>query len=220
MSNFDPDVKKWLIGVLGDIYSLNKHEHSHQDDVYKIKTANTVYYVKSSINLRSEYENLVKLQAVLNVPKVISYNSINKKDYLIICELPGRNLVQLKGIWNDIEIVNKFAEAVRKLHKIDATKVYPDAKSSDVLSHGDMALPNIIIADNDDIGYIDFGQLSYGTPELDIYDSIWSLQRNLGPGYGELFIEKYGPVKRTPKINEILKYRHQQSAENKEDLRK
>ena len=39
-----------------------------------------------------------------------------------------------------------------------------------------------------------------GTPELDLADSIWSLQRNLGPTYGEQFLQAYGPVTMTPKM--------------------
>ena len=71
-----------------------------------------------------------------------------------------------------------------------------------------MALPNIIISESQEIGYIDFGQMTFGPPELDLADAIWSLQRNIGPDYGELFLEKYGPVTMTPKLKKALAYRH------------
>lgn len=89
-----------------------------------------------------------------------------------------------------------------------ATKVFPKANPKDVLLHGDMVLPNIIVTDEGDIGYIDLGQLSFGSPELDLADAIWSLQRNLGSAYGKLFLKKYGSATITPKIKKALNYRH------------
>ncbi len=53
--------------------------------------------------------------------------------------------------------------------------------------------------------------MAFGLPELDVVDAIWSLQRNIGPDYGELFLKEYGPVVRTPKIEEMLKFRHRSS---------
>jgi aminoglycoside phosphotransferase len=76
-----------------------------------------------------------------------------------------------------------------------------------------MALPNIIISKDGNIGFIDFGQMSFGNPELDIYDSIWSIQRNLGPNYGEYFLEKYGPIQRTKKIEYILNFKYKPATE-------
>lgn len=209
MDKLDPQAEQWLSRVIGVPFKASKHVHSHQDEVYKIETQRSNYYLKISATLKSERDNLQKLETILNVPGVIDFYDIGEKDYLLITELPGKNLAELVKEWPDLQIVDKFAEAIRRLHAVDVAKLFPEAGSKDVVLHGDMALPNIIISERGDIGYIDFGQMAFGSPELDLADAIWSLQRNIGPNYGELFLEKYGPVTITPKIKKALKFRYQ-----------
>jgi aminoglycoside phosphotransferase len=209
MDQLDSKAEKWLSEILSLPFKATKHVHSHQDEVYKIETTKVNYYLKTSSKLQAECDNLKKLEILLNVPKVIDFYRAANHEYLLISELPGKNLVELIGEWPEVGIVNKFAEAIRDLHSIDVSKIFPEANSKDVLLHGDMALPNIIISEQGKIGYIDFGQLTFGSPELDLVDAIWSLQRNIGPKYGELFLDKYGPVPMTPKIEKALEFRHQ-----------
>lgn len=204
----NPNANNWLSDVLEAPFKATKHIHSHQDEVYRIETQSANYYLKISRSLRAERDNLKKLGTILSVPEVIDFYAAKDNDYLLISELPGKNLVELIGELPELKIVEKFADAIRQLHSLDATKVFPEAGPKDVLLHGDMALPNIIVTDEGDIGYIDFGQLSFGTPELDLADAIWSLQRNLGPAYGKQFLKMYGPVVITPKIEKALSYRH------------
>lgn len=204
----DSNASDWLSEVLAVPFKATKHIHSHQDEVYRIETKSANYYLKIARSLRAERDNLKKLDTILHVPRVIDFYDVGENDYLLISELPGKNLVELIGELPELKIVEKFADAIKQLHSLDATKVFPEAGAEDVLLHGDMALPNIITTDEGDIGYIDFGQLSFGTPDLDLADAVWSLQRNLGPTYGELFLKRYGPVHITPKIQEALNYRH------------
>jgi len=209
MNRFNPRADEWLTAVLASSFTATKHAHSHQDEVYKIEALSANYYLKIAATLTAERDNLKKLATILPVPQVIDFHTTNDShDYLLISELPGKNLVELIGKRPDTEIVAIFAQAIRRLHDIDATAVFPEANSNDVLLHGDVALPNIIISEHKKIGYIDFGRLSFGTPELDLADAIWSLQRNFGPIYGELFLQKYGPVTMTPKIQEALAFRY------------
>ncbi len=192
-------------------FKATRHVHSHQDEVYKIETPDSNYYLKISSTLKAECDNLKKLEGLLNTPRVINFYDAGRSDYLLISELPGKNLVELIEEWPELEIVDTFAKAVKQLHAMDATRAFPKASSTDVLLHGDMALPNIIISEQQEIGYIDFGQMAFGPPELDLADAIWSLQRNMGPDYGELFLEKYGQVIMTPKIEKALKFRYRHS---------
>lgn len=209
MKHFGYDAKSWLSAVLAQPFKATKHVHSHQDEVYRIETPHAVYYLKIATTLTAERDNLKKLAPILRVPEVIDFHKSKEgHDYLLISELPGKNLVELIREWPDAEIVDTFAKAVRQLHDLDVTVVFPEAAAHDVLLHGDMALPNIIISEQKRIGYIDFGQLSFGTPELDLADSIWSLQRNLGPVYGEQFLQAYGSVAMTPKIKKALAFRY------------
>jgi aminoglycoside phosphotransferase len=211
MNQIAPHARKWLSDVLDVPFKATKHMHSHQDEAYKIEAPNINYYLKVSSTLKAECDNLKKLEGLMNVPKVINFYESDEKDYLLISELPGKNLVELMDEWSKLEIVDTFAKAIKQLHSLDATKAFPEASAKDVLLHGDMALPNIIISKEQEIGYIDFGQMAFGPPELDLADAIWSLQRNLGPDYGELFLEKYGPVAMTPKIKKALEFRYQPS---------
>jgi aminoglycoside phosphotransferase len=211
-NNLGAQAKEWLRAVLGATpFKATKHAHSHQDEVYKIETPGANYYLKIASTLIAERDNLQKLAPILPVPQVISFHTANDgPDYLLISELPGKNLVELIDTLADAEIVEIFAQAVKQLHALPPTIVFPEANAHDVLLHGDMALPNIIISEQKKIGYIDFAQLSFGTPELDLADAIWSLQRNLGPAYGELFLQKYGTVTMTPKIQEALAFRYEE----------
>ena len=209
MNALDSTAQQWVSTILGAPFSATKHIHSHQDEVYKIETPLNNYYLKVSPSLKAETNNLKRLKGILNVPEVIGFYGTDKNDHLLITSLPGKNLVELIGELPDKELVSIFAKAVKQLHSTDATSVFPDALDSDVLSHGDMALPNIILSDKGNIGYIDFSQLSFGTTELDLVDAIWSLQRNMEPNYGELFLEQYGPATITPKIEEALAFRYQ-----------
>jgi aminoglycoside phosphotransferase len=210
MDELDPKAKQWLSKVLDVPFKASKHIHSHQDEVYKIETSLSTYYLKISKSLKAEHDNLKKLATILNVPKVINFHEVQgENDYLLISELPGKNLVELIGEWSNLNIVDKFAEAIRQLHAVDVIKIFPKASSKDVLLHGDMALPNIIISEQGRIGYIDFGQISFGSPELDLADAIWSLQRNIGPDYGERFLKQYGPVAITARLEKALEFKYQ-----------
>lgn len=208
MDDLDLMAKQWLSNILNTPFKASKHVHSNQDEVYKIETQHDRYYLKISKTLKSEHENLLKLETILNAPKVIDYHDANNNDYLLITELPGKNLVELIDAWPVVNIVDAFAKAIRQLHSIDGTRIFPEASKTDVVLHGDIALPNIIISEQGDIGYIDFGQMTFGSPELDLADAIWSLQRNIGSDYGVLFLEKYGPVIMTPKIEKALQFRY------------
>lgn len=211
MNQLHPDVQAWLEKELGVPFTADKHIHSHQDEVFKIETSGSRYYLKLSPTLQAEYDNLQKLQTVLQTPKVVGHRQAKDGDYLLITELPGKNLVELIGQWPDRQIVETFARAIKQLHRLDARNVFADAKPGDVLLHGDMALPNILVTDAGKFGYIDFGQLSFGAPEHDLADAIWSLQRNLGPAYGQIFLEEYGSVAITPKIQKALAFRYDPS---------
>lgn len=214
MDELDPKAKQWVSKILDQPFKAYKHQHSHQDEVYKIEAQRGGYYLKISTSLKAEHDNLKKLEILLNVPRVIDFYDVGQKDYLLLTELPGKNLAELIKEWSDVDIVDTFARAIKQLHSVNASEVFPEASSKDVVLHGDMALPNIIISNEGHIGYIDFGQMTFGSPELDLADAIWSLQRNIGLGYGELFLKKYGPVTVTPKVEKALAFRyHQPKAE-------
>jgi aminoglycoside phosphotransferase len=156
--------------------------------------------------LQKEEDNLALLKPFLNVPDAIACKNVGGFDYLLLSKLNGKNLVEISGEIGVEKAVELFAVAVREMHSVDVNKVFPGASTGDVLTHGDMSLPNIIVDGQGQIGFIDVGQLNYGHPEKDLADGIWSLQRNFGQGYGELFLKHYGAVEVTPKMQEMLDF--------------
>jgi len=204
--------KHWLLEVLGVDFDAHKHNYSHQDIVFEIQTKTELFFLKIAANLQPECDNLRRVAPFLNVPVVISFRTFDSLDHLLISGIPGKNLAQLVGEKPDVIIVQKFARAVKTLHALDVNLVFPGkAAPGLVVLHGDMALPNIMCRDAGPFSYIDLGQMTVGSADIDLADAIWSLQRNLGPGFGELFLDEYGATPRTAKIEKALQFRHQDS---------
>ena len=108
-------------------------------------------------------------------------------------EMKGKNLKVLSKEWAAEKVVTKIAEAIRVFHNVDAAGCpFGVAKDGDVLIHGDASLPNFIFEGDNLSGYIDLGDMAIGNKETDFAAAIWSLQFNLGKGYGKMFLEKYG----------------------------
>jgi aminoglycoside phosphotransferase len=61
-----------------------------------------------------------------------------------------------------------------------------------VVCHGDYCLPNVLIEDWRVSGFVDLGALAVADRWRDLAVAIWSVTRNLGPGWEDLFLESYG----------------------------
>lgn len=210
MNTINASTRAWLRDYVDVGFTVKKHHFSNQDDVYAIETVEGNFYLKVAKDLRSERDNLEKSLPYLLVPRVIGFGAVGDKDHLLMSVLPGRNLVEYVGEWDAMTIVREFARAVKEFHALDATKLFTtSAVPGAVVLHGDMAMPNIICTEPGSAGFIDLGQMSVGAADLDLADALWSLQRNLGAGYGELFLSEYGDFVMTEKVDKALKYRHQ-----------
>lgn len=209
--------KDWLKEQLAVDFQIEKHSYSHQDEVYVIQTLRERVFLKILSNLESERRNLIKVGPYLTVPIVLAYNRIEDKDHLLLSQVPGKNLAEFIGTWSNEEIVKEFARAVRVFHELDPHALFPNKNADDlVVLHGDMALSNIMCQTPGKAGYIDLGQMYLGRRDADLADAIWSLQRNISPEYGELFLKEYGNVVMTEKIEKALQFRY--SIENNADL--
>ncbi len=210
MSGLNRSVQAWLTRLLGSPISINKHTFSNQDDVYVVRVADARYFLKVAASLEIERINIERIQPYLPVPKVIGFCRIDKLDHLLMSEVPGKNLAELVGEWTDTDLVKEFATAVRMFHKLDPGKLYPENTESDVfVLHGDMSMPNVLCTMPGSVGYIDLAQVRLGTPDIDLADAIWSLQRNMGHGYGKLFLQEYGDVVMTERLQKALDYRYE-----------
>ena len=74
-------------------------------------------------------------------------------------------------------------------------------------------MPNFIFQDDNFSGYIDLGNLTIGSLEVDFSAAIWSLQYNLGPGYGMMFLKKYGVNNITDELVEKLRLQYEDMQE-------
>jgi aminoglycoside phosphotransferase len=203
-------ITDWLYKQLGTNLRIERHHYSNQDDVYKIRTAESSFYLKTNLSLKNEYDNMLRVQPFLSTPKTIGFTRIADKEYLLMTEVPGSNLAELVGKWSTDTIIREFAKAVKLFHTLSVADVFPesDAAAGSVVLHGDMSFPNVIFTEPGSPSYIDLGQVSIGNLESDLADAIWSVQRNLGSGYGEQFLEEYGDIVMTKKIDKALKFRH------------
>ena len=61
-----------------------------------------------------------------------------------------------------------------------------------IVTRGDACLPNFLYQGGGLSGYVDVGDMTIGEPEVDLAAAVWSLQYNLGPGYGLNFLREYG----------------------------
>ncbi|HSW91716.1 MAG TPA: phosphotransferase [Candidatus Saccharimonadales bacterium] len=210
MEIVEQPIREWLYRQLGTNLRIERHDYSNQDDVYKIHSAEGGFYLKINLSLKNEYDSMLRIQHFLSTPKAIGFTRIAGKEYLLMTEVPGNNLAELVGEWRTDTIIREFAKAVRLFHTLSVTDVFPesDVSASSVVLHGDMSFPNVIFSEPGSPSYIDLGQVSIGSLENDLADALWSVQRNLGPGYGEQFLEEYGDVAMTEKIDKALKFRH------------
>ena len=77
----------------------------------------------------------------------------------------------------------------KALHTLEATR--PDGEDL-VVCHGDYCPPNILIQGGEATGYLDLGELGVADRWWDLATATWSLDWNLGPGFGEAFLDEYG----------------------------
>ncbi len=67
-----------------------------------------------------------------------------------------------------------------------------DLFKSDVFTHGDYFLPNVLIDDESNYGFVDWSQAGTGDIYRDISPMVKSINRNFGETYSDLFLKHYG----------------------------
>lgn len=201
---------EWAKKQLNNDCKITKEKHGDQSDVFRVETSKGNYFLKISKNLAKECERLEWLKEKLPVPEVIGFKKIDDKEALLLSAIVGKNLAVLKKEWSPEKVVDKLAEAIRKFHMIDiANCPFGNFEIGKILAHGDACLPNFIFNGDDFSGYIDLGDVTIGSPEIDFAAAIWSLQYNLGRGYGLRFLKKYGIENATEEMVEELRLKYE-----------
>lgn len=200
----------WATEQLNGKITIIKEEHGDQSEVFRLNCGKGNYFLKVGTGLEKELERLEWLRGKLPVPKVISFAKIDNKDALLLSAVEGKNLAVLSKEWSAEKVIDKLAKALRHLHAIEAKNCpFGNFAPHKVLVHGDACLPNFIFQGDSLGGYIDLGDLRVGSAEVDLAASVWSLQHNLGAGYGQLFLERYGATNATLEQVERLRLQYE-----------
>ena len=200
----------WAKEQLDEVADVVKEDYGDQSKVFKLHATSGNYFLKIGTGLEKERDRLEWLNSKLPVPKVIGFTKIDDKDGLLLSAIEGKNLAALSKEWPPEKVVEKLAEVLLKFHAVD-TKNCPFGKfeSGKVLVHGDACLPNFIFQGDNFSGYIDLGDLMVASQEVDFSAAIWSLQYNLGVGYGGMFLKKYGVQNVTDELVEKLRLKYE-----------
>jgi len=199
----------WAEKQLGNA-TVTKENYGDQSKVFKLHAASGNYFLKIGAGLEKECERLEWLNGKLPVPKVVGFTKIDDKDILLLSAIEGKNLAALSKEWPAEKVVDKLVKALHQFHAVDAKNCpFGSFGVGKVLVHGDACLPNFIFQDDNFSGYIDLGDLMIASPDVDFSAAIWSLQYNLGLGYGLMFLEKYGVKNVTDELVEKLRLRYE-----------
>jgi|SRR3989344_3612881 len=200
----------WAEAQLKTRATVSKEEYGDQSKVFRFHTPNGNYFLKLGTGLGKERERLEWLNRKLPVPKVIGFTKIDDKDALLLSAIEGKNLAVLSKEWPSEKVVDKLVKALHQFHAIDPKNCpFGNFEASKVLVHGDACLPNFIFQGDNFCGYIDLGNLVVASPEIDFSAAIWSLQYNLGVGYGAIFLKKYGVENVTDEMVEKLRLKYE-----------
>jgi aminoglycoside phosphotransferase len=161
--------------------------------VFEITAGNARWFLKVGDRLGRECARLRWLAGRLPVPPVVGFEQFGAADALLTVALPGTNLARQAKSQPPARTVEMLAAALRHFHSISAENCPFEANiPGESLVHGDACLPNVMIENGAPTGYVDLGDMGAGDVEIDLAAAVWSLQYNLGPGFGRRFLAAYG----------------------------
>lgn len=200
----------WAKEQLHEVVDVVEEDYGDQSKVFKLHAADGNYFLKVGTKLEKECDRLEWLQGKLPVPKVVGFTKIDDKDALLLSAIEGKNLATLIKEWPPEKVVGKLAEALKQFHAVDPKNCpFGNFEQGKVLVHGDACLPNFVFQGDNFSGYIDLGDLIVASQDVDFSAAIWSLQYNLGAGYGAMFLKKYGVENVTDEMVEKLRLNYE-----------
>jgi aminoglycoside 3'-phosphotransferase-2 len=192
-TQFDPPEVRWAAEVLQSsitewsvVYARNGRSTK------RLRTGAQVVYLKIDRDLSPERDRLRWLGSVQPAPQVLGFRP-GSPDWLLTSAASGLDLTAALYIERPALVVRLLAEALTNLHRINP-KSCPFGRPAEgmVVVHGDACLPNFLATGEQISGYLDVGDLRIDRPEVDLSAAIWSLQHNLGSGWGAPFLRAYG----------------------------
>ena len=161
--------------------------------VFRLVTNDSGYFLKVAPDVHNERARLDWLPTRLNAPCVVAFGSVADESWLAMTEVRGDALTAPRFRDDPHEVAGLIAQAIREVHAVDASGCpFGKPAPGHVLVHGDACLPNILVTEEMHFGFVDLADLEVASPEVDLSAAVWSLQYNHGPGFGRLFLERYG----------------------------
>jgi aminoglycoside phosphotransferase len=190
-----PKLFAWLrlIGLPVDRARTSQARSGDVNTVLKCELADHVIYVKSGPSLQEEYDRFLWLAGRIPAPRVLGWRVTEHGHDLVTSAVIGQDLATIAQHEDPNYIADDLAHALIQIHRTDISDCpFVNGRNGDVLVHGDACLPNFIFCDGEFRGIVDVGDFGIGRKETDLAAAIWSLQYNLGPGYGQRFLSSYG----------------------------
>ncbi|MFZ2150285.1 MAG: phosphotransferase [Minisyncoccia bacterium] len=197
----------WAKRLVDDDAVVEKTPHGDEALVYKVDSKKGNYFLKIKPGSKStkELDRLKWFKEKLPVPEVVGAVEKDGSRAMLTTALLGKDLKELAQEWPAEKVVEKLVEILHTFHSVDA-KSWPfdEPAFGKIIIHGDACLPNFIFNKDNFSGYIDLGGAELGDRDVDLATAIWSLEYNLGKGYGLQFLQKYGYENPTEEIVEKL----------------
>lgn len=202
---------EWAAQTLGGAGAWRTVAYGDQSDVYETTHLRKGYFLKIAPALEGERNRLNWLRGKLPASHVIAFTRINGRDALLLSAIKGENLAKLKKEWPAQKVIDAFAEALQRFHATPAGNCpFGTPAPGAVLIHGDACLPNFIFKTNGAFsGYVDLGDMRVGDPQVDLAAAVWSIEHNLGLGYGLAFLKSYGIANATEALAGALKKQYE-----------
>ena len=177
--------------------------------VHRLDFGSRRLFLKVGPCLQREYDRLRWLAGRLPAPRPLGFSGEGSQDALLMTAVGGDSLAALSDSLPPQAVIARLAAALRDLHATPATD-WPFGGKCGVLVHGDACLPNFLFAGDHLSGYIDVGDMALADAEVDLAAAVWSLQYNMGAGYGLAFLREYGVVGANEEDIERLRLSYEQ----------
>lgn len=177
-------------------YSVFEYTNFHVsgDNVYNVGNKFILKVSNNVSRLQEEYQKDLWISNYLSSIKPVTFIIENTKAYYLRDYIDGENLCLDKYINNPKLLIDLLVQGLNILHniKIDDNS-YVINPNYHTFVHGDYCLPNILVKDDQVVGFVDLGDSGIGDPWMDYAWCIWSLEYNLKTDkYTNLLLSKLG----------------------------
>ena len=187
---------RWAAMLLGfPAVTAEAADRGDAATTYRLSDGGTVagYLKVGASGLAGERDRLVWLGGRVAVPGVLGFAASGGQEWLLTAPLTGADLSQPGHTAQPHRLVRLLASALTRLHALDpAGCPFGAPHDGAVVIHGDACLPNFVFDASEFAGYLDVGDVRLGDAQTDLAAAVWSLDHNLGPGYGGEFLGRYG----------------------------